>query len=122
MVCGCVGCDPYDDLHAVGVQVMDTSQVLDSLDVLKATDFGWPRQDWRRRGGKAGWGFWSPRLGMEGTVVHRWTPNHCNAMCQTPVEGRTVLLVELCDRFVPIFESGVQRLEFDQQQHILSSL
>ena len=73
------------------VQIMDPSQVYDAINTGRLLDMQWPKEEWRANGGRAGWGPWMPRAGMEGTVVHRWTPNHKDALRRSPVDGKTIL-------------------------------
>lgn len=91
-------------------QITDPSQVYDSINLGRLLDIQWPKEEWRQNGGKTGWGVWAPRAGMEGTVVHRWTPNNRDTLRRSHLEGKTILLVNLHDHFVPIAESGVQDL------------
>ena len=88
----------------------DPGQVFDSINQGRLVDLQWPREDWRLNGGRTGWGGWAPRVGMEGTVVHRWTPNHRDALRRSHLEGKTILLVNLHEHFVPVAEAGVQDL------------
>lgn len=87
-------------------QIMDTSLVYDSINVSKKADVLWPNDDWRAAGGKSGWKEWAPRKGMEGTVVHRWTPGNSDPTKCSHTD-KAIVLVQLRDHFVPIAENGV---------------
>ncbi|BFZ12057.1 hypothetical protein BsWGS_15095 [Bradybaena similaris] len=88
------------------VTIMDTSLVYDSINVSKKADVLWPNDDWRAAGGKSGWKEWAPRKGMEGTVVHRWTPGNSDPTKRSHTD-KAIVLVQLRDHFVPIAENGV---------------
>lgn len=45
-------------------------------------------------------------------VVHKWIPCHKDPKKRSHID-RTILLVQIEDRFVPIEESGVQDLELE---------
>ncbi|XP_025105785.1 pecanex-like protein 1 isoform X5 [Pomacea canaliculata] len=94
------------DPPAQRVRIMDPAQVFDSINQGRLTDVQWPREDWRLKGGKGYWGEWVPRVGMEGTVVHRWQPGHRDVTRRSHLD-KTILLMQLHDRYVPIAESGV---------------
>ncbi|KAK7103857.1 pecanex-like protein 1 isoform X2 [Littorina saxatilis] len=101
--------DPTPPPPPQRVRITDLSQVYDSINLGQMQDVQWPKEEWRLNGGKIGWGKWVPRSGMEGTVVHRWTPNHRDILRRSNLD-KTILLVHLHDHFVPIAESGVQDL------------
>lgn len=86
----------------------------------------------RARGGRSFWKDWLPDTGMEGQVgiifkvalydnkkiifystffkvVHRWIPNHRDPSKRSHVD-KTILLIKIEDRYVPIAEGGVQDL------------
>ena len=63
----------------------------------------------RCRGGRAHWGAWVPEGGEEGWVVHKWVPGHKDPGKRSNVD-RTILLVQIGDRFVPVAETGVKHL------------
>lgn len=62
----------------------------------------------RSSGGQSSWGKddWSPSEGMIGTVVHFWQPNHSDSHYRSNV-NRTILLLKIGKRYVPIGEKGV---------------
>lgn len=61
----------------------------------------------RSSGGQSSWGKdWSPSEGMIGKVVHYWQPNHSDSHYRSNV-NRTILLVKIGKRYVPIGEKGV---------------
>lgn len=93
----------------VCLQIVDTSQILDSVNLGRRLEMQWPREEWKQNGGKNSWGDWVPRAGMEGTVVHRWTPNHRDLSKRSHLD-KTILLVQLNEHYVPISESGVADL------------
>ncbi|XP_066281752.1 pecanex-like protein 1 isoform X2 [Branchiostoma lanceolatum] len=86
------------------VQIIDIGQVYDTVNVGRRLQ--WPEEHMRQHGGKSVWKDWSPREGMEGTVVHRWLPCHREAVRRSHVD-KPILLVSIDDNFVPIAESGV---------------
>lgn len=62
----------------------------------------------RSSGGQSSWGKddWSPSEGMVGKVVHYWQPNHSDSHYRSNV-NRTILLLKIGKRYVPIGEKGV---------------
>ena len=66
----------------------------------------WPNEEWRQNGGKNKWNGWRPEKGMEGTVVHKWAPCHRDQVKRSHVD-KTILLLQIGERYVPIAESGV---------------
>lgn len=62
----------------------------------------------RSSGGQSSWGKdnWSPSEGMIGKVVHYWQPNHSDCHFRSNV-NRTILLLKIGKRYVPIGEKGV---------------
>ncbi|XP_012936159.1 pecanex-like protein 1 [Aplysia californica] len=88
------------------VRIMDPSLIYDCINLGRRVDVQWPNEDWKTAGGKNGWKEWTPKKGMEGTVVHRWTPGHTDPVKRSHVD-RNILLVQLKDHYVPIAESGV---------------
>lgn len=83
--------------------------VYDCINLGRRIDVSWPTEYMRCRGGRSYWKDWVPETGMEGPVVHKWTPCHRDPNKRSHVD-RTILLVQIEDKFVPIAESGVQDL------------
>ena len=88
------------------VRIIDRGQVYDTINLGRRIDVQWPSEIMREHGGKSYWKDWSPMEGMEGIVVHRWTPCHRDPARRSHVD-RTILLVKIDDKFVPIAEAGV---------------
>ncbi|CAL1527117.1 unnamed protein product [Lymnaea stagnalis] len=88
------------------VRIMDPGLVYEAINLGRRVDVQWPNDDWRTAGGKSGWKDWTPKKGMEGTVVHRWTPGNTDPTKRSHTD-KTIILVQLKDHFVPIAESGV---------------
>ncbi|XP_013392762.1 pecanex-like protein 1 [Lingula anatina] len=88
------------------VQIQDIGQVYDTINLGRRIDVQWPSDEWRQNGGKNGWKSWFPDKGMEGTVVHKWMPCHREPGRRSHVD-KTILLVQVGERFVPIAEAGV---------------
>ncbi|XP_059159298.1 pecanex-like protein 1 isoform X2 [Physella acuta] len=88
------------------VRIMDPSVIFDAINLGRRSDVQWPNDDWRAAGGKSGWKDWTPKKGMEGTIVHRWTPGNTDPTKKSHVD-KTIILVQLRDHFVPIAENGV---------------
>lgn len=91
------------------VRIQDPSQVYDALNLGRRIDVVWPDERMRQRGGRSHWRDWLPERGMEGRVVHRWVPSHPLPRHRSNVD-RTILLVQIGERFVPIAEAGTQDL------------
>lgn len=89
------------------VKIVDPNVVYDALNLGRRIDVCWPSEYMRLRGGRSHWRDWLPEAGMEGQVVHKWSPSHKDPSRRSNVE-RTILLVQIEDKFVPIAESGVQ--------------
>ncbi|XP_074658604.1 pecanex-like protein 1 [Tubulanus polymorphus] len=89
------------------MQIVDPSQVYDNINLGRRIDVMWPNDDWRLKGGKNSWSGWVPEKGMDGTVVHRWMPCHREQVRRSHVD-RTILLLQIGDKYVPIAEAGVQ--------------
>jgi len=112
--------------------------VYDAINLGRRIDVVWPDERMRARGGRSHWRDWLPEKGMEGQVsagimletkevcnvyvyvythgyllllqvVHRWVPSHRDPNCRSHVD-RTILLVKIDDKYVPIAESGTQDL------------
>ncbi|XP_033628750.1 pecanex-like protein 1 isoform X1 [Asterias rubens] len=93
--------DPY---LAHRVRIMDPSLVYDTLNTSKFVM--WPEESMRSTGGRNSWKGWYPEDGMEGTVVHTWVPCHREQLRRSHID-RTILLVQVDHRFVPIPEGAV---------------
>ncbi|XP_023722503.1 pecanex-like protein 1 isoform X5 [Cryptotermes secundus] len=91
------------------VRIQDPNQVYDAINLGRRIDVVWPDEKMRARGGRSSWRDWLPEKGMEGQVVHRWVPSHRDPNCRSHVD-RTILLVKIDDKYVPIAESGTQDL------------
>merc|ERR1712181_115207 len=52
---------------------------------------------------------------MEGPVVHRWTPCHQHPLHRSHTD-KTILLVKLGERYVPIAESAVVLLPEEREE------
>lgn len=85
---------------------MDPGQVYDSINLGRRIDVQWPAEDWRKNGGKNAWLGWAPVKGMEGSVVHKWMPCHADPGRRSHVD-KTILLVQIGDKFVPVSETGI---------------
>ncbi|RUS71347.1 hypothetical protein EGW08_020890, partial [Elysia chlorotica] len=88
------------------VRIMDPSLVYDSINLGRRVDVQWPHEDWRVVGGRNGWKDWTPKKGMEGTLVHRWVPGHADPVRRSHTD-KSIVLVQLRDHFVPIAETGI---------------
>lgn len=91
---------------------MDTSCVFDNINLGRRIDVQWPNEEWRNNGGRNAWVDWSPAANMEGHVVHRWSPCHRDIVKRSHVD-KTILLVQIGDKYVPIGDQGVQHLGSD---------
>uniref|UniRef100_A0A2M4DPD1 Putative secreted protein n=1 Tax=Anopheles darlingi TaxID=43151 RepID=A0A2M4DPD1_ANODA len=89
------------------VIIVDASQIYDCLDLGRRIDVSWPNEHFRASGGRASWKEWIPQEGMVGNVVHYWQPNHPDHHFRSNV-NRTILLVKIGERHVPIGEKGVK--------------
>ncbi|XP_074039325.1 pecanex isoform X2 [Leptinotarsa decemlineata] len=105
--------DTYDmsekESVAPRVRIVDPNLVYDAINLGRRIDVMWPTEYMRIRGGRSNWKDWVPEAGMEGPIVHKWTPCHKDPNKRSHVD-RTILLVQIEDRYVPIAESGVQDL------------
>ncbi|XP_055880236.1 pecanex-like protein 1 isoform X3 [Biomphalaria glabrata] len=88
------------------VRIVDPTLVYDTINLGRRGDVLWPNEDWRVAGGKSGWKDWTPKKGMEGTIVHQWTPGNTEPTRRSNLE-KTIILVQFKDHFVPIAENGV---------------
>ncbi|XP_057670878.1 pecanex-like protein 1 isoform X1 [Diorhabda carinulata] len=94
---------------AIRVRITDSNAVFDSLNQIRKVEILWPNEFIRIRGGKTYWKDWKPEVGMDGTVVHKWLPSHKDPSRRSHIE-KTILLVNIDDKYVPIAENGVQDL------------
>ncbi|KAJ8308590.1 hypothetical protein KUTeg_013464 [Tegillarca granosa] len=72
--------------------IMDTNLVYDNVNLGRRIDVTWPNEEWRLKGGKNVWSGWTPTKGMEGTVVHRWSPCHRDISKRSHVDKPIVLV------------------------------
>ncbi|OXU21584.1 hypothetical protein TSAR_015155 [Trichomalopsis sarcophagae] len=91
------------------VRIMDPNHVYDAINLGRRIDVIWPDEKMRQMGGRSGWLHWVPERGMEGCVVHRWSPNHRDPNRRSHVD-KVILLVRIDDKYVPIAEQGVRDL------------
>jgi hypothetical protein len=82
-------------------------QIYDCLDLGRRIDVIWPNEQFRASGGRSSWKEWQPSEGMVGYVVHYWQPNHSDNCFRSNV-NRTILLLKIGERFVPVGERGVK--------------
>ncbi|XP_050525456.1 pecanex-like protein 1 [Daktulosphaira vitifoliae] len=103
-----VDSNPHNDNSPVQhrVLILDPSQVYDAINLGRRIDVVWPDEKMRIRGGRSYWKDWLPEKGMEGLVVHQWIPNHRDLSRRSHVD-KTILLIKIDERYVPIAESGV---------------
>ncbi|XP_025412111.1 pecanex-like protein 1 isoform X3 [Sipha flava] len=88
------------------VLILDPLQVYDAINLGRRIDVVWPDEKMRIRGGRSHWKDWLPEKGMEGLVVHQWVPNHRDLSKRSHVD-KTILLIKIDERYVPIAEAGV---------------
>ncbi|KAG7466146.1 hypothetical protein MATL_G00161670 [Megalops atlanticus] len=91
------------------VQIMDVGQVLETINLSKRKELQWPDESVRLRAGRSCWRDWSPLEGMEGHVIHRWVPCSRDPGSRSHID-KTILLVQVEDKLVPIIETGVIEL------------
>lgn len=91
------------------VQVADVGQVLENINLSKQKELQWPDETMRLRAGRTCWRDWSPLEGMEGHVIHRWVPCSRDPANRSHID-KTILLVQVEDKLVPIIETGVIEL------------
>ncbi|XP_066534602.1 pecanex-like protein 1 isoform X2 [Hoplias malabaricus] len=91
------------------VQIVDVSQVLDMINLSKRKELVWPDESLRLRAGRSYWRDWSPVEGMEGHVIHRWSPCARELVSRSHMD-KAILLVQVDDKLVPIIETGVIEL------------
>lgn len=88
---------------------MDVSQVLETINLSKRKELQWPDETVRLRAGRTCWRDWNPIEGMEGHVIHRWVPCSRDSASRSHID-KTILLVQVDDKLVPIIETGVIEL------------
>ncbi|XP_032882712.1 pecanex-like protein 1 isoform X3 [Amblyraja radiata] len=91
------------------VQIIDTGQIMEAINMSKRRELHWPDEAIRVRAGRISWKDWSPREGMEGYVIHRWVPCSREPSSRSHID-KTILLVQIEDKYVPIIETGVLEL------------
>ncbi|CAB1330506.1 unnamed protein product [Coregonus sp. 'balchen'] len=91
------------------VQIVDVSQVLEIINLSKRKELQWPDETVRLRAGRSCWRDWRPLEGMEGHVIHRWVPCSRDLTSRSHID-KTILLVQVDDKLVPIIETGVIEL------------
>ncbi|KAG6453725.1 hypothetical protein O3G_MSEX008304 [Manduca sexta] len=91
------------------VLIVEPLGVYDCINLGRRIDVQWPSEYQRERGGRNYWGSWVPMAGMDGLVVHKWTPNHRDPKLRSHVD-KSILLIQIDDKFVPIAENCVQDL------------
>lgn len=102
---------PTEGLNQM-IRIIDIGQVYDTINLGRRIDVQWPSEYMRERGGKNYWKDWRPAEGMEGVVVHRWQPCHRDITQRSHVD-RTILLVKIDDKFVPIADAGVTEIGYE---------
>ncbi|XP_047668947.1 pecanex-like protein 1 isoform X4 [Tachysurus fulvidraco] len=91
------------------VQIVDVNQVLDVINLSTRKELLWPDESMRLRAGPSCWRDWGPLEGMEGHVIHRWMPCSRDPLTRSPID-KSILLVQVDDKLVPIIETGVIEL------------
>ncbi|XP_071752964.2 pecanex-like protein 1 [Centroberyx gerrardi] len=91
------------------VQIVDVCQVLENINLSKRKELQWPDETVRLRAGRTCWRDWSPLEGMEGHVIHRWVPCSRDPANRSHID-KTILLVQVEDKLVPVIETGVIEL------------
>ncbi|XP_067152642.1 pecanex-like protein 1 isoform X4 [Apteryx mantelli] len=91
------------------IQIMDPSQVLEGINMSKRKELQWPDEVIRLKAGRNGWKDWSPQEGMEGHVIHRWVPCSRDPSSRSHID-KTILLVQIEDKYVAVVETGVLEL------------
>ncbi|XP_040571962.1 pecanex-like protein 1 [Lepeophtheirus salmonis] len=87
-------------------RIVDPLMVYDNINLGRRIDPMWPDDNWKSRGGRNNWKDWLPQEGMEGSVVHKWSPCHREPLRRSHVD-KTIVLLKIEDRYVPIVESAV---------------
>ncbi|XP_006865676.1 PREDICTED: pecanex-like protein 1-like [Chrysochloris asiatica] len=109
------GNSPANNSHAkkgeviYRVQIVDPSQILDGINLSKRKELQWPDEGIRLKAGRNSWKDWSPQEGMEGHVIHRWVPCSRDPGTRSHID-KTVLLVQIDDKYVTVIETGVLEL------------
>ncbi|KAL1789863.1 pecanex 1 isoform X1 [Sigmodon hispidus] len=91
------------------VQIVDLSQILEGINLSKRKELQWPDEGIRLKAGRNSWKDWSPQEGMEGHVIHRWVPCSRDPSTRSHID-KTVLLVQIDDKYVTVIETGVLEL------------
>ncbi|XP_019374685.1 PREDICTED: pecanex-like protein 1 isoform X4 [Gavialis gangeticus] len=91
------------------IQIMDPSQVLEGINMSKRKELQWPDEVIRLKAGRNSWKDWSPQEGMEGHVIHRWVPCSRDPGSRSHID-KTILLVQIEDKYVAVVETGVLEL------------
>ncbi|XP_013201411.1 pecanex-like protein 1 isoform X4 [Microtus ochrogaster] len=91
------------------VQIVDLSQILEGINLSKRKELQWPDEGIRLKAGRNSWKDWSPQEGMEGHVIHRWVPCSRDPGTRSHID-KTVLLVQIDDKYVTVIETGVLEL------------
>nr|XP_060617632.1 pecanex-like protein 1 isoform X2 [Anolis sagrei ordinatus] len=91
------------------IQITDTSQVLEGINLSKRKELQWPDETIRLKAGRNSWKDWSPQEGMEGHVIHRWVPCSRDPGTRSHID-KTILLVQIEDKYVAVIETGVLEL------------
>ncbi|XP_064148732.1 pecanex-like protein 1 isoform X5 [Loxodonta africana] len=91
------------------VQIVDPSQILDGINLSKRKELQWPDEGIRLKAGRNSWKDWNPQEGMEGHVIHRWVPCSRDPGTRSHID-KTVLLVQIDDKYVTVIETGVLEL------------
>ncbi|XP_040598745.1 pecanex-like protein 1 isoform X4 [Mesocricetus auratus] len=91
------------------VQIVDLSQILEGINLSKRKELQWPDEGIRLKAGRNSWKDWSPQEGMEGHVIHRWVPCSRDPGTRSHID-KTVLLVQIDDKYVTVTETGVLEL------------
>ncbi|XP_026967450.1 pecanex-like protein 1 isoform X6 [Sagmatias obliquidens] len=91
------------------VQIVDPSHILDGINLSKRKELQWPDEGIRLKAGRNSWKDWSPQEGMEGHVIHRWVPCSRDPGTRSHID-KTVLLVQIEDKYVTVIETGVLEL------------
>ncbi|XP_072032529.1 pecanex-like protein 1 isoform X2 [Amphiura filiformis] len=84
------------------VRIIDPGLVYNNLNKFVM----WPDENMKQNGGRSGWKGWEPEEGMEGTVIHSWIPCHREQLRRSHLD-KTILLVQIENKYVPINELGV---------------
>ncbi|XP_023334859.1 uncharacterized protein LOC111706259 [Eurytemora carolleeae] len=95
------------------VRILDPLMVYDNINLGRRIDPIWPEPEWRAKGGRNSWNTWIPDVNMKGIVLHRWIPMHPHSMYRSHTD-KTILLVQIEDKYVPIAEHAVEIVYSDQ--------